>query len=61
MFGNVIPGLYLAGNISDFCNMGIVPGTRRPINASGCSFGGSMSFGRKCVQEMAKLDNWDEA
>lgn len=61
VFGNVIPGLYLAGNISDFCNMGIVPGTRRPINASGCSFGGSMSFGRKCVQEMAKLDNWDEA
>ena len=60
VFGDVIEGLYLAGNISDFCNMGIVPGTRRPINASGCSFGGALSFGRKCVQEMAKLDNWDE-
>lgn len=54
-----IEGLYLAGNISDFCNMGIVPGTRRPINASGCSFGGAMSFGRYCCQEMAKLADWD--
>ncbi|MBS5449604.1 MAG: FAD-binding protein [Coriobacteriia bacterium] len=59
VFGDVIEGLYLAGNISDFCNMGIVPGTRRPINASGCSFGGALSFGRKCVQEMAKLEDWD--
>lgn len=59
VFGDVIEGLYLAGNISDFCNMGIVPGTRRPINASGCSFGGALTFGRKCVQEMAKLTDWD--
>lgn len=58
---DVIEGLYLAGNISDFCNMGIVPGTRRPINASGCSFGGSLSFGRYCCQKIAELDNWDEA
>lgn len=54
-----IEGLYLAGNISDFCNMGIVPGTRRPINASGCSFGGAMSFGRYCCQKIAELTDWE--
>lgn len=57
--GNVIPSLYLAGAISDFCCQGCKPGTRIPINSSGTSFGGAMSFARKCVQEIAKLDDWD--
>lgn len=57
--GNVIPGLYLAGSISDFCDQGCQPGTRRMINSSGTSFGGAMSFSRKCVQEIAKLEDWD--
>lgn len=61
VWGETIDGLYLAGNISDYCNFGCVPGTRSPINASGCSFGPAISFGRYCVQEMAKRDNWDEA
>lgn len=59
VFGNTIDGLYLAGNISDFCNMGIVAGTRRPINASGLSFGGTMYFGRACAQDIATRENWD--
>lgn len=59
VFGNVIDGLYLAGNISDFCNMGIVPGTRRPINASGCSFGGCISFGRYTAQQILEREDWD--
>ena len=59
VFGNTIDGLYLAGNISDFCNMGIVPGTRRPINASGLSFGATMYFGRACARDIATRDNWD--
>ncbi|MBS5449613.1 MAG: FAD-dependent oxidoreductase [Coriobacteriia bacterium] len=53
VFGQVIPGLYLAGAISDYCNMGIMPGTRRPINASGTSLSGAMSFARACVQAIA--------
>ena len=61
VWGETIDGLYLAGNISDYCNFGCVPGSRSPINASGSSFGPAISFGRRCVQEMAKRDNWDEA
>ncbi len=59
VFGNVIPRLHVAGNISDYCNMGCVPGTRRAINASGVSMGGAMSFGRYCVQQIAGRDSWD--
>lgn len=60
VFGDVIPGLYLAGAISDFCNQGCKPGTRIPINSSGTSLGGAMSFARKCVQEIAAVEAWDE-
>ena len=59
VMGDVIPSLYLAGSISDFCNQGCLPRTRIPINSSGTSLGGAMSFARKCAQEIAKLDSWD--
>lgn len=59
VFGSVIPGLYLAGAISDFCNQGCKPRTRIPINSSGTSYGGAISFARKCVMEIADIASWD--
>lgn len=61
VFGETIPSLYLAGNISGYSNMGIIPGTRIARNASGTGFGGALAFGRYCAQQIAQLDNWDEA
>lgn len=59
--GKSIPGLYMAGNISDYCNFGVVPGTRAPINASGMSFGPAISLGRYCIQQIAENESsWDE-
>ena len=60
VFGQVIPSLYLAGAISDWCNQGCIPRTRIPINSSGTSLGGALSFGRACAQAIAGLDSWDE-
>lgn len=59
VFGEKIPGLYLAGNISGYSNMGVMPGTRRSKNSSGTGFGGALATGRYCAQQIAKLDNWD--
>ena len=39
--------------------MGVVAGTRRPINASGLSFGGTTYFGRARAQDNATRENWD--
>lgn len=57
--GKTIPGLYLAGNVSGYCNFGIVPGTRQAVNTSGVGFGGAIALGRWCAEQIAKLDNWD--
>jgi flavocytochrome c len=61
IFGDSIPSLYVAGNISGYCNMGIKPGTREAVNTSGTGFGGAMACGRYCAQKIAELDSWDEA
>lgn len=61
IFGESIPSLYVAGNISGYCNMGIKPGTREAVNTSGTGFGGAMACGRYCTQKIAELDNWDQA
>ena len=59
VFGETIPSLYLAGNISGYSNMGIVPGTRIARNASGTGFGGALAFGRYCAQQIAELEDWN--
>jgi predicted oxidoreductase len=59
VLGNTIPGLYVAGNVSGYCNCGILPGTRIGIIPSGFGFGGALAFGRYCAELMAKLKNWD--
>lgn len=59
VFGNTIPSLYLAGNVSGYSNMGIVPGTRIARNASGTGFGGALAFGRYTAQQISQLENWD--
>lgn len=59
--GNIIPGLFLAGNISHYSEMGITPGTRQGHDASGTGFGGAIAFGRYEAQQIASLmEPWDE-
>lgn len=59
VYGNVIPGLYLAGNVSGYCNMGVVPGTRIARNSSGTGFGGALVFGRYTAARIAEQESWD--
>lgn len=54
VFGNPIPGLYVAGNISGYCEMGIIPGTRRALTASGTGLGMALVFGRLAAQNIAR-------
>lgn len=61
VMGDLIPRLYLAGNVSGYCNCGIILGTHNANNSSGIGFGGALAFGRYCVQQMAGNANWDEA
>ena len=56
--GDLIPRLYLAGNVSGYCNCGIILGTHNANNSSGIGFGGALAFGRYCVQQMAGNANW---
>lgn len=53
VFGKPIPGLYVAGNISSYSEMGAVPGTRRALTASGTGLGMALVFGRRAVRKMA--------
>lgn len=48
--GDPIPGLYCAGTISTYSNMGIVPGTIKAVGASGTGFGGALIWGRRVAQ-----------
>lgn len=48
--GDVIPGLYCAGTICTYSNMGVVPGTIRGVGASGTGFGGALIWGRRVAQ-----------
>ena len=57
VFGDVVPGLYLAGNVSGYSNMGCNPGTRIARNASGTGFGGALAFGRYCAAQIAQQGN----
>ncbi len=60
--GNVVPGLFLAGNISHYSEQGITAGTRQSHDASGTGFGGALAFGRYVSQQIAQLmEPWDEA
>lgn len=59
VMGNMIPRLYLAGNISGYSNFGIKPGTREAVNSSGVGFGGAIAFGRYCAQQIALREDWD--
>ena len=59
VMGNLIPRLYLAGNISGYSNFGIKPGTREAVNSSGIGFGGAIALGRYCAQQIAQRDDWD--
>ena len=54
--GNVIPGLYVAGTICTYSNMGVVPGTIKGVGASGTGFGGSLIWGRKVAQLIKELE-----
>lgn len=54
VFGNPIPGLYVAGNISGYSEMGIVPGTRRALTASGTGLGMALVFGRLAAKSIAR-------
>ena len=53
VYGEPIPGLYCAGGISVYANMGIVPLSRRSVGASGCGFGGAIVWGRIAAQNIA--------
>ena len=54
--GDVIPGLYLAGTICTYSNMGVVPGTIKGVGASGTGFGGSLIWGRYAAQIINELE-----
>ncbi|VEG98920.1 Fumarate reductase flavoprotein subunit precursor [Slackia heliotrinireducens] len=56
VLGHPIPGLFVAGGISGFCEMGIVPGTHRSVVASGPSLGGALALGRYAAERIAALD-----
>lgn len=56
VFGDPIPGLYCAGTICTYAQMGIKPGTLRQVGASGTGFGGSMAWGRYVAQRIAELE-----
>ncbi len=57
VLGHPIPGLFVAGGISGFCDMGIVPGTHRSVVASGPSLGGALAFGRYAVENIASFES----
>lgn len=58
--GNVVPGLFLAGNISHYSEQGCTAGTRQGHDASGTGFGGALCFGRYAAQKVAELmEPWD--
>ena len=59
VFGDIIPGLFAAGNVSGYSNMGCEPGTRIARNASGTGFGGALAFGRYCANQIANLEPWE--
>lgn len=59
VFGEPIARLYLAGNVSGYCNFGVEPGTRFAEDSSGTGFGGAMSFGRLCANRIAELEPWE--
>lgn len=50
--GEAIPGLYCAGSICTYAQMGRVPGTIKGVGASGCGFGGAVIWGRYAVQRI---------
>lgn len=56
VMGEVIEGLYLAGTIATYSNMGLVPGTIRSVGASGCGFGGALCWGRFAAQQIKNLE-----
>lgn len=58
--GDVIPGLYLAGTICTYSNLGIKPGTIESVGASGIGFGGSMIWGRRVAQLIKELESGQE-
>lgn len=54
VLGDPIPGLYVAGNVSSYSEMGVVPGTRRALTASGTGLGMALVFGRHAVKGMLR-------
>jgi hypothetical protein len=54
--GEVIEGLYLAGTICTYSNMGVVPSTIKSVGASGTGFGGSMIWGRFTARRIKELE-----
>lgn len=55
--GNPIPGLYCAGTICTYAQMGVVPGTIKGVGASGTGFGGAIIWGRYAAQRIAELES----
>jgi predicted oxidoreductase len=54
--GDIIEGLYLAGTICTYSNMGVVPSTIKSVGASGTGFGGSIIWGRFAAQQIKALE-----
>lgn len=54
--GDVIPGLYCAGTICTYSNMGVIPGTIKSVGASGTGFGGALIWGRRVAQLIKELE-----
>ena len=56
VFGDPIPGLYCAGTICTYAQMGAVPASIKGVGASGTGFGGSVIWGRYAVQRINELE-----
>ena len=54
--GDPIPGLYCAGTICTYAQMGLVPGTIKGVSASGTGFGGAVIWGRYAAQRIKELE-----
>lgn len=54
--GDPIPGLYCAGTICTYAQMGLVPGTIKGVGASGTGFGGAVIWGRYAAQRIKELE-----